>query len=245
MKTLGIIPARYASSRFPGKPLAIIGGKSMIHRVYDQACRAGALDRVVVATDDPRIFKHVEGFGGQVVMTAEDHPNGTSRCREVVAQSQENYDVVVNIQGDEPFIDPQQIDQLADRFANTAVDIATLVKKIDATEELFSPNVVKVVFDKEKKALFFSRQPIPFLRGIPQENWMEHHDFFKHIGIYAYRQSVLEKIVRLGPSKLEQAENLEQLRWLGNGYRIHLGITEKEGVSVDTPEDLLKLTNKA
>lgn len=245
MKTLGIIPSRYASTRFPGKPLAMIDGKSMIRRVYDQACKANALTRVVVATDDPRIFKHVESFGGQVVMTAESHPNGTSRCWEVVGQSQENFDAVVNIQGDEPFIDPEQINQLAGQFENSEVEIATLVKKIDSREELFNPNVVKAVFDRQKKALFFSRQPIPFLRGVPQESWLESHDFFKHIGIYGYRFDVLKKIVKLEPSKLEQAEKLEQLRWLENGFQIHVEITKREGISVDIPKDLLKLTNKA
>jgi len=244
MKILGIIPSRYASTRFPGKPLAMIDGKSMIQRVYEQASKSPLLTKVVVATDDSRIFEHVRNFGGNVVMTSENHLNGTSRCLEVLAKSDENYDVVVNIQGDEPFIDPEQINQVAELFENSEAEIATLVKKIDGSTELFNPNVVKAVFDREKKALFFSRQPIPFLRGIPKEEWLRKHDFFKHIGIYAYRCDVLKKIVKLKPSELEKAENLEQLRWLENGFNINVQVTAIEAVSIDTPDDLLKLTNK-
>ena len=244
MKILGIIPSRYASTRFPGKPLAMIDGKSMIQRVFEQAVKSDALTKVIVATDDSRIFDHVESFNGNVVMTSSEHLNGTSRCWEVVEQSDENYDVVVNIQGDEPFIDPEQINQVVKPFENSGVEIATLVKKIDETAELINPNVVKAVFDREKKALFFSRQPIPFLRGIQQEEWLKKHDYFKHIGIYAYRCDVLKKIVKLEPSELEKAENLEQLRWLENGFKINLQVTAIEAASIDTPDDLLKLTNK-
>jgi len=244
MKILGIIPARYASTRFPGKPLAMIDGKSMIQRVYEQANKSEALDKVIVATDDTRIFDHVKNFGGQVVMTAEAHQNGTSRCWEVAEQIGQNFDVVVNIQGDEPFIDPEQINQLARLFENSETEIGTLVKKISLEEELFDPNVVKAVLDKKKKALLFSRQTIPFLRGIPQTEWLNKHDFYKHIGLYAYRFDVLKRIVRLSPTELEKAESLEQLRWLENGFSLKVAITNKEAVSIDTPEDLSKLTNK-
>ena len=244
MKILGIIPSRYASTRFPGKPLAMIDGKSMIQRVYEQASKSSSLTRVIVATDDSRIYDHVKSFNGNVVMTSSEHLNGTSRCWEVVEQSDENYNVVVNIQGDEPFIDPVQINQVAELFENNEVEIATLVKKIDESTELFNPNVVKAVFDREKKALFFSRQPIPFLRGIPKDEWLRKHDYFKHIGIYAYRSDILKKIVKLKPSELEKAESLEQLRWLENGFNINVQVTAIEAVSIDTPDDLLKLTNK-
>ena len=245
MKILGIIPSRYASTRFPGKPLAVIDGKSMIQRVYEQASKSALLSKVIVATDDSRIFEHVQDFGGNVAMTSKNHTNGTLRCWEVVEQSDGNYDIIVNIQGDEPFIDPEQIDQVAGLFKNNEVEIGTLVKKIKSEEELFNPNVVKAVFDQQKKALFFSRQTIPFLRGIPQEEWITKHNFYKHIGIYAYRFDVLEKIVKLKPTELEKAESLEQLRWLENGFKINVQITEKEAISIDTPEDLLKLTNRA
>ena len=221
-----------------------IDGKSMIQRVYEQASKSSSLTRVIVATDDSRIYDHVKSFNGNVVMTSSEHLNGTSRCWEVVEQSDENYNVVVNIQGDEPFIDPVQINQVAELFENNEVEIATLVKKIDESTELFNPNVVKAVFDREKKALFFSRQPIPFLRGIPKDEWLRKHDYFKHIGIYAYRSDILKKIVKLKPSELEKAESLEQLRWLENGFNINVQVTAIEAVSIDTPDDLLKLTNK-
>jgi 3-deoxy-manno-octulosonate cytidylyltransferase (CMP-KDO synthetase) len=244
MKILGIIPSRYASTRFPGKPLAMIDGKSMIQRVYEQAGKAVSLDKVVVATDDTRIFKLVESFGGDVVMTSVNHPNGTSRCLEVLEQINENYNAVVNIQGDEPFIDPEQINQTVQLFENSKTEIGTLVKKIQSQEELFNPNVVKAVFDRKNNALLFSRQAIPFLRTVPKEEWLNSHDFYKHIGLYAYRFDVLKEIVSLSPTALEKAESLEQLRWLENGFAIKVEITTKEAVSIDTPEDLLKLTNK-
>jgi len=243
MKILGIIPSRYASTRFPGKPLAMIAGKRMIQRVYEQASKSAMLTKVIVATDDLRIFEYVESFNGNVVMTSENHLNGTSRCWEALEQNGENYDTIVNIQGDEPFIDPEQIDQVGKLFERSDIEIGTLVKRIQSKEELFNPNVVKAVFDRQKKAMYFSRQPIPFLRGVLQEEWIEKHDFFKHIGIYGYRFDVLEKIIKLAPGELEKAENLEQLRWLENGFKINVQITNKEAVSIDTPEDLLKLTN--
>lgn len=245
MKIIGIIPARYASTRFPGKPLAMINGKSMINRVYKQAFKAKSLSKVVVATDDSRIFDHMKSIGGNVVMTAMDHSNGSSRCLEVIEKSKEQFDAVINIQGDEPYIDPTQINQLAGLFKEENVDIATLAKKIQTEEELFDSNVVKVVFDKNMQALFFSRQTIPYVRGVELDKWISHYTFYKHIGIYGYRPDVLSEIVNLPAAKMEQAESLEQLRWLENLYRIKLGITTMEGISIDTPEDLLKLTNKA
>ena len=245
MKILGIIPSRYASTRFPGKPLAMIDGKSMIQRVYEQASKAASLSKVIVATDDSRIFNHVESFGANVVMTAANHPNGTSRCWEVFEKTGESYDAIVNIQGDEPFIDPEQIDQVARLFENNDIEIGTLVKKIQSEEELFNPNVVKAVFDRQKKALFFSRHVIPFLRDKQPEEYIANHNYYKHIGIYGYRFDILKKIVKLAPGELEKAENLEQLRWLENGFKINVQITTKQAVSIDTPEDLLKLTNKA
>ncbi len=245
MKILGIIPSRYASTRFPGKPLAMIAGKSMIQRVYEQASKSPSLTKVIVATDDSRIFENVQSFNGNVVMTSENHLNGTSRCWEALEQNGESYEVIVNIQGDEPFIDPEQIDQVAKLFESNDIEIGTLVKKIQSKEELFNPNVVKAVFDRQKKAMYFSRQAIPFLRDKQPGEYIANHDFYKHIGIYGYRFDILKKIVKLKPAVMELAENLEQLRWLENGFKINVQITNKEAVSIDTPEDLLKLTNSA
>lgn len=250
MKVLGVIPARYASTRFPGKPLVSIDGKSMIRRVYEQALKAEKLDQVVVATDDSRILNHVNDFGGEVVMTSSHHLNGTSRCQEVLESITSDdpllkFDVVVNIQGDEPFINPQQIDKVANLFNDPLVEIGTLAKKIAKTEDLFNPNSVKVIFGKKKNAIYFSRQTIPFLRDIPEKDWVEKFNFYKHIGIYGYRAEVLNKIIKLKPSQFEEAEKLEQLRWLENGYKIGVEITEFEGVSIDTPDDLSKLTNRS
>lgn len=244
MKTLGIIPARYASSRFPGKPLAKIAGKTMLQRVYEQASKAQLLDSVVVATDDERIFSHVAGFRGNVIMTKEEHPSGTDRCAEAAAVIG-NFDVIINIQGDEPLIDPAQIDLVIKPFhENTAVSITTLVKTIENKEELFSPNVVKVTFNQSKQALYFSRSVIPYVRALPQEQWFGKQDFYKHIGLYGYRKEVLSEITQLAQGKLERAESLEQLRWLEHGYTIFVNFTEKESISVDTPEDLLKIEKR-
>ncbi|MBE0638907.1 MAG: 3-deoxy-manno-octulosonate cytidylyltransferase [Bacteroidales bacterium] len=244
MKIYGIIPARFASTRFPGKPLADIKGKSMIRRVYEQASKSVLLNKVIVATDDQPIFDHVAAFGGEVTMTSSDHQSGTSRCFEVVEKINGNLpDVVINIQGDEPFIDPQQIDNMARLFTDPSVQIATLIKKISSPEELFNPNVVKVVTGTDGKAIYFSRSPIPYLRGVDQKNWHDTTDFFKHIGIYGYRINVLAEIVSLPPSKLELAESLEQLRWIENGLVIHTTETDLEGFAVDTPEDLAKIIN--
>lgn len=244
MTIYGIIPARYASTRFPGKPLADINGKSMIRLVYEQASKSALLNKVIVATDDQRIFDHVTAFGGQVMMTATNHQSGTSRCFEVVQKiNGSSPDIVINIQGDEPFINPQQIDKLARLFANESIQIATLIKKITTQEELFNPNVVKVVTGNDNKAIYFSRSPIPYLRGVDQQNWLEKATFFKHIGIYAYRRNVLAEIVAFAPAKLEISESLEQLRWIENGIVIHTAETDLEGFAVDTPEDLAKIIN--
>jgi 3-deoxy-manno-octulosonate cytidylyltransferase (CMP-KDO synthetase) len=243
-KIVGIIPARYASTRFPGKPLVDILGKSMIQRVYEQASAASSLSEVWVATDDQRIFDHVVDFGGKVMMTESTHRTGTERCREVsdkFKQEGKHFDVVINVQGDEPFIDPVQIDKVAACFARPEVEISTLMKRIFSNDELFSPNIIKVVTDNSNKAIYFSRSPIPYLRGKDETEWVSGHTYFKHIGVYAFRTEILEKITMLSPGSLETAESLEQLRWMENGYSIHLEITEAESHSVDTPEDLFKL----
>ncbi len=240
MKIVGIIPSRYQSSRFPGKPLAMIDGVSMIRRVYEQCKKATLLDAVVVATDDNRIKVEVESFGGLVVMTSEDCPNGTARCEEVVEQLNESFDFVVNIQGDEPYIQPEQIDQVA-CILSSEVELGTLVKKIDDQETLFNPNTPKVVFNDSDYALYFSRQTIPFLRDVKKENWLTSHAFYKHIGIYAYRTDILKKIVALPEGNIEQMEKLEQLRWLENGFKIKIAITVFDSFGIDSPEDIEKV----
>lgn len=242
MKIIGIIPARYASSRFPGKPLVDIAGKSMIQRVYEQARKATQLTDVVVATDDDRIEQHVKGFGGNVVMTSEHHQSGTDRCFEAFGKFCADADVVINIQGDEPFIHPEQIDLVASCFSSEKVEIATLVKKIVSNEELFNVNTPKVLLNKYKEAIFFSRQTIPHIRGKEESEWLSSFTFYKHIGIYAYRTKVLAEITALKQSSLELAESLEQLRWIENGYKLKVEITDFESVAVDTPEDLKKLS---
>jgi 3-deoxy-manno-octulosonate cytidylyltransferase (CMP-KDO synthetase) len=244
MKILGIIPARYASTRFPGKPLALIGGKTMIRRVYDQALQCRDLDYVVVATDDPRIEKEVASFGGNVMMTSPDHKSGTERCGEAAIRLKgRGAGVVINIQGDEPFIHPEQISQLAGLFRRKEVMIGTLVKQVKSEGVLFDPNVVKVIFDKNGRALCFSRQALPYCRGIEQTEWLKAGKFYKHIGLYGYRTEVLKQITELPVSGLEKAESLEQLRWIENGYPVHVAETERESVAIDTPADLLKITN--
>ncbi|RYE18007.1 MAG: 3-deoxy-manno-octulosonate cytidylyltransferase [Sphingobacteriales bacterium] len=237
MNILGIIPARYASSRFPGKPLVDIGGKSMIQRVYEQAKKCSSLAAVIVATDDDRIFNHVAGFGGMVTMTSANHESGTDRCAEVALQYPQ-YDVVINIQGDEPYIDPEQITKLASCFIESSTQIATLVKQIKTQAELINPNSPKVVINKLSEAVYFSRAPLPYLRGFEADEWLEHHKYFKHIGIYGYKADVLQQITKLPVSSLETAEKLEQLRWIENGYRIKIAETELETHAIDTPEDL-------
>ncbi len=242
LRFVAIIPARYASTRFPGKPLVDIGGKTMIQRVYDQVSKE--LDDVYVATDDQRIFDKVLSFGGKVIMTSDAHRSGTDRCYEAFTKLEDWFDVVINVQGDEPFIQPEQIEALKNCFADDETQIATLVKKItdkDGVEVLFNPNSPKVVIDKQNNALYFSRSPIPYKRGSDEKNWMAEHDYYKHVGVYAYRSEVLSQIVQMPPSKLELAESLEQLRWLENGLKIKAGFTDVETVGIDTPEDLEKI----
>jgi 3-deoxy-manno-octulosonate cytidylyltransferase (CMP-KDO synthetase) len=243
MNFIGIIPARFASTRFPGKPLAIIHGMSMIQRVVNQVEKA--LQDVVVATDDERIFAHVESFGGKALMTSPDHRSGTDRCREAFMiaseKQQRSWDVVINIQGDEPFIQPEQIRLLMSCFDRDETDIATLVKRIDKPEDLFNPNIPKVMMNRSGEAMYFSRSCIPYLRGTAPEDWFGKTDWFKHIGIYAYRVNVLQEITQLPASPPELAESLEQLRWLWNGYRIKTAVTTTENLAVDTPEDLERL----
>lgn len=243
MNVIGVIPSRYASSRFPGKPLADINGKSMVQRVYEQALKATSLTDVVVATDDVRIADHVKSWGGNVVMTAKDHPSGTDRCKEAADKFMPEADIVINIQGDEPFIAPEQINQLVDLF-DEETDISTLVQEIDDREVLFDENAPKVVRDQQGFALYFSRHPIPFRRGISPEKWLEEHTYYRHIGMYGYRMHILRELTTLPPSSLEISESLEQLRWLENHYKIKTGITSGAPQGVDTPEDLQKLLNK-
>lgn len=241
MNILGIIPSRYGSTRFPGKPLIDINGKTMVQRVYEQVQKAECITKVIVATDDNKIFNHVESFNGNVLMTSSEHQSGTDRCAEVVNSLKENYDVVINIQGDEPFIDPHQINQLCNCFNNDNNEIATLVKKVSSTEELFDINKPKVIIDNRNFAIYFSRTPIPFLRDTPKDDWLKKHIYFKHLGIYGYRTETLKKITLLPPSSLELAEKLEQLRWLENGFKINVAETTLETLSIDTPEDLKKI----
>lgn len=240
---LGVIPARYASTRFPAKPLADIRGKSMIQRVYEQALKAPSLSAVVVATDHPAIEAHVKSFGGQVVMTSPAHQSGTDRCFEVLSHMEETFEHVINIQGDEPFIDPRQIEQLATLLKEGA-PIATLAVQLHDLEKVLNPNHVKVIWDNKGQAIYFSRHPIPFVRNHPQEHWLEFCTFHKHIGLYGYRAEVLSQITQLPISKLEQMESLEQLRWIENGQKIALAVTEQESIGIDTPEDLEKVLSQ-
>ena len=240
MKALGIIPARFASTRFLGKPLVDIAGKSMIQRVYEQSVKCPHLAGVLVATDDERIFNHVTDFGGQAIMTSPDHASGTDRCAEVALQYP-HHDVIINIQGDEPYIDPEQISKLVFCFKDADTQIATLVKKVSTAEELFNVNTPKVVINKLSEAIYFSRSPLPHIRGQETANWLSYFTYFKHIGIYGYRNDILQQITKLPVSSLEKAESLEQLRWIENGYRIKVAETELETFAIDTPEDLEKL----
>lgn len=242
MKFLAIIPARYASTRFPGKPLAVLGGKPVIRRVYEQV--ADAMDDAVVATDDERIFEAVRAFGGRVEMTSPNHRSGTDRCREafdrICAREGASYDVVVNVQGDEPFITTRQIETLCHCFDDEQTQIATLGKPFESMEAVENPNSPKIVTDLKGFALYFSRSVIPYIRGFEQTDWLSHFPYLKHLGIYAYRTEVLREITQLPQSPLEKAESLEQLRWLQAGYRIKVGITNEETVGIDTPEDLVR-----
>ena len=238
MKFIAIIPARYQSTRFPGKPLATLGDKFIIQHVYNNAKKT--LDDVWVATDDERIAKVVSNFGGKFIMTSTNHQSGTDRCAEAarILSADHDFDVIVNIQGDEPFVRTEQIESLKSCFTDQATDISTLVKVIENEETLFNPNRPKVVIDEKQNALLFSRSPIPFIRGKEKQDWVSAHTFYSHLGMYAYRKDVLQEITQLSPSKLELVESLEQLRWLENGYKIKTACTQFESIGIDTPEDL-------
>ena len=241
LKFLAVIPARYASTRFPGKPLARLGGEPVIRHVWKQVTQVFA--DAAVATDDPRIYDAVEAFGGRAVMTSPDHRSGTDRCREAVDKLGGDPDVIVNVQGDEPFIAPSQLQAIARCFDDPSTDIATLVKpftEADGLDALENPNSPKVVLGSADQALYFSRSVIPYLRGVPREEWLARHTFYKHIGRYAFRRETLYKVTALPQSALERAESLEQLRWLENGFRIRAGISDVETIGIDTPEDLAK-----
>jgi 3-deoxy-manno-octulosonate cytidylyltransferase (CMP-KDO synthetase) len=240
MKILGIIPARYASSRFLGKPLVEIGGISMIQRVYEQVQKAKHISKIIVATDDERILNHVRAFRGEAMMTSDKHQSGTDRCAEVAEQFKDEFDMVINIQGDEPFIQPEQIDSLAEFMINHDFQIGTLAKLLVSSVDLFNPNVVKVIFAYHK-AIYFSRHPIPYIRDFENENWIYQYQFHKHIGMYAFRMQTLLELSKLRTSKLEFAESLEQLRWLENSYSIGVQTTQFETFGIDTVEDLKKV----
>ena len=239
MNVLAIIPARYASTRFPAKPLALLGGKPIVQRVYEQVAKV--VEKVVIATDDERIYDAVATFGGEVVMTSPNHKSGTDRCAEAYEKLGYEADIVINVQGDEPFVAPEQIEALIGCFDSEAVDIATLVKPflvesgIDALE---NPNSPKVVLNEQGEAIYFSRSVVPYLRGVERSEWLKHHTFYKHIGIYAFRAKALNEVTTLAQTPLEKAESLEQLRWLESGYKIKVGITDIETIGIDTPEDL-------
>lgn len=236
MKFIAIIPARYASTRFPGKPLALLGGRPVIQHVYEKA--AQALDEAYVATDDERIARVVESFGGHAIMTRADHKSGTDRIEEAAEKIGTNADVVINIQGDEPFVDASQLKTLQSLFDCEETQIGTLGKRFDSMEAAENPNSPKIVCDKQGFALYFSRSVIPFVRGQEPESWLNHYPYLKHLGLYAYRREVLREVTQLPQSPLELAESLEQLRWLENGYRIRVGLTDVETVGIDTPADL-------
>lgn len=237
MKILGVIPARYASTRFPAKPLADIAGKTMIEWVYSQATQSLKLDQVVVATDNQKIFDHIKEKGGKVLMTSENHVSGTDRCAEALLLTKEKFDYVINIQGDEPFIDPRQIDLLAS-LLDGKTELATLIKKIKDAAALHNANIVKVITNIHQEAIYFSRSAVPHLRNVKPEDWLSKQTYFKHIGMYGYRTDILAEITKLSPSSLEVAESLEQLRWIENGYKIKVAETEIESMGIDTPEDL-------
>lgn len=241
MKFIAIIPARYASTRFPGKPLADMNGKPMIQRVYEQVKKS--INDVWVATDDEQIHSTVISFGGKAVMTSPNHKSGTDRIQEAYSKINENFDVIINVQGDEPFIQPEQIEALKNCFDSKDVELATLVKpfrKEDGFDALFNANSPKVVINKRNEAIYFSRSIVPYLRDAHHTEWLDKHIFYKHIGMYAYRSDILKEITQLPQSLLEKAESLEQLRWIENGYRIRVGYTDVETIGIDTPEDMEK-----
>jgi 3-deoxy-manno-octulosonate cytidylyltransferase (CMP-KDO synthetase) len=240
MSIIGIIPARYASTRFPGKPLAIINGTSMLQRVYQQSKKASLLEDVIIATDDERIAAHAATFGARTVMTGAQHPSGTDRCFEAYTLHGKPADYVINIQGDEPFLDPGQINSLASA-CQAGVEIATQMIRCNSYEVLFDTGEVKIILNNRKEALYFSRNVIPFIKGKEEKEWHLHFDYYRHVGMYAYRVDVLEKITRLAPSALEKAESLEQLRWLENGYKITCVETSFDSHCIDSPEDIEKV----
>lgn len=237
MKILAVIPARYASTRFPGKPLALIQGKPMIQWVYEGVNQTGLFHDSIVATDDERIAAAVKSFGGNYCMTAAHHPSGTDRCAEVLSLQNEHYDYVVNIQGDEPLVNADQLSSLVS-ILDGKTEIASQYIHLNKKEDILNPARVKVVLNAEHEALYFSRSPIPYLRQIDQEQWAESSEFRGHVGLYAYRADILPKLSQLKPSVLEQLESLEQLRWLENGYKIKMVYTKHQSIGVDTPEDL-------
>lgn len=237
----GIIPARYASTRFPGKPLIDIEGKTMLQRVYEQASKSRSLSKVIVATDDERISDHVKSFGGHVVMTASHHPSGTDRCLEALQQLNEPCQYVINIQGDEPFIEPAQIDELAAVLKDGTTELATQMIAVDSYEMLFDKGEVKIVLNAKNEALYFSRMVIPFIKGVDETEWHKHHTYYRHVGMYAYRTDVLKAIASLPVSALERAESLEQLRWIENGYHVKCVVTKYESHCIDTPDDVAKV----
>lgn len=243
MKVIGIIPARYDSTRFPGKPLVDIAGMTMIQRVYNQVKHAASLSEVVVATDDQRIFDHVKSFAGNVVMTKKEHQSGTDRCAEVI-NNISGFDIAINIQGDEPFIDPQQIDLLVSCFQRPEVEIATLVRPIQELSDLENVNKPKVVLNQKSEALYFSRQAIPYMRGADIKEWLSKETYYNHIGIYGFKVETLKELARLPISKLETTESLEQLRWLDNGYRIQTAASTHINDAIDSPEDLQDILKK-
>ena len=236
MKFIGIIPARYASTRFPGKPLALLGGKPVIQHVYEKV--AAVLEAAYVATDDERIYDFVKSFGGQVVMTRTDHKSGTDRIEEAIEKIGGEWDVVVNVQGDEPFVAKSQLDTICHCFDDPTTQIATLGKPFESMEAVQNPNSPKIVVDNMGFAMYFSRSVIPYVRGKEMSSWLTHYPFLKHLGIYAYRKDVLRQVTQLPQSSLEIAESLEQLRWLQNGFKIKVGTTDVETVGIDTPQDL-------
>jgi 3-deoxy-manno-octulosonate cytidylyltransferase (CMP-KDO synthetase) len=236
---IGIIPARFASTRFPGKPLADILGKSMLQRVYEQSSKSKFLKRVVVATDNEIIYDHVKSFGGEVVMTAEDHPSGTDRCWDAAQHINEEFNYVINVQGDEPFIKPEQIDELAS-VLDGSIELATQMVAVNSYDLLSDQGEVKIVLNKNNEAMYFSRSIIPFIKNVDEKDWLDHHIYYRHVGMYAYRKDILEKITKLPVSSLEKAESLEQLRWIENGFKVKCVVTNYDSHCVDTPEDLEK-----
>jgi len=238
---VGIIPARYSSTRFPGKALCDIKGKTMVQRVYEQAKRSAHLHKVVVATDDQRIVDNVLSFGGEVVMTASTHPSGTDRCWDALQQLKDQYQYVINIQGDEPFINPKQIDELAIVLEDDTTELATQMIAVDSYEMLADEGEVKIVLNTKNEALYFSRAIIPYIKNIDKKDWHKHHSYYRHVGMYAYRYDILEKITKLPVSALEKAESLEQLRWLENGFKIKCVTTKFDSHCIDTPEDLQRM----